>query len=93
MFPLSDFCFLNLFLNFLFTNNFNVEMNSMFMWVLKDKLQAFFTGMNTFRVVILAIPSVATILGILKGRIFLLGFGIGFLISSLMVATIAIKYG
>ena len=80
-------------LNFLFTNILEAETNSLFMWNLKDEIKSFLNGMNKFRITIIAVPSLATVLGVLKNHTFLSGFGVGFIAATLMIATVALKYG
>ena len=66
------------------------------MWNLKEEIKSFFNGMNKLRITIIAVPSVAAVLGVsgvLKSHMFLFGFGVGFIAAALMIATIALKYG
>ncbi len=63
------------------------------MWNLKDGIKSLFNVMNRCRLAIVTVPSATIVLGVLRNHVFLLGFGIGFVIASLMIATIALKYG
>ena len=60
---------------------------------MKDNIKSFFNFINTLRITIIVVPTIATILGVLLNNLFFFGFGAGFLIAALMIAIVTFIYG